>query len=233
MPMAAPPDRVESESAGRRPPRNSVEAGVRLWWQVADVPFNRAWYPELIALIGVGPPPSYAAVTENVTRIRLQDEAIGTAPTQPSPRPGMLACRPAADTVAAVAIKPGDAVIASRYVGPPLEDATVVALGEERPQGLGGETDAIKTATVRFADGQTATVAADGLLPGGPNYVVRTPDGETWCESAAEIAEAIGNYVKAGAADANLSKVSVVLMPPDQRTGVGQELSAGDFYVAI
>lgn len=123
-------------------------------------------------------------------------------------------------------------MIASRYVGPPFEDATVVEVGEERPQALGGETEVIKTATVRFADGQTATVAAERLLPGGPNYVVRTPEGETWCESAAEITDAIGAYVESGAEGASLSKVSVFLMPPGQRAGAGQELSADDFYVA-
>jgi hypothetical protein len=90
-----------------------------------------------------------------------------------------------------VAVKPGDVVIAPRYVGPPLEDATVIALGEEGQQALTGESEVIKTATVRYADGEEKTVAADSLLPGGPNYSVGTPDGDTRCESAAQITEAI------------------------------------------
>jgi hypothetical protein len=74
-------------------------------------------------------------------------------------------------------------------------------------------------------------VAADSLLPGGPNYVVRTPVGKTWCESAAEIADAIAGYVESGTEGATLSKVSVVVMPPNQRTGTGQQLSPNDFCV--
>jgi hypothetical protein len=130
-----------------------------------------------------------------------------------------------------VAIKPGDAVISSRYAGPPLEDATLVEFGEERKQALSGEAEVIKTATIRFADGKTVTRSADGLLPGGPNYSVNTPDGDTWCESAAEITEVIAKYVESGAEGASLNKVTVIFMPPGQKTGNGQQLSPVDFYV--
>lgn len=108
----------------------------------------------------------------------------------------------------------------------------MIEVGEERQQAVSGEAQVVKTATVRYADGETKTVAADSLLPGGPNYSVRTPDGETWCESAAEITDAIGQYVQSGADGASLNKVSVIFMPPGQRTGTGQQLSPADFYVA-
>ena len=110
-------------------------------------------------------------------------------------------------------------------------DATVVEVGEERQQAVSGEEQVIKTATVRYADGEQKTLAADSLLPGGPNYSVRTPDGETWCQSAAEITDAIGRYVESGAEGASLNKVSVTLLPPGRRTGTGQPLSPADFYV--
>jgi len=129
-------------------------------------------------------------------------------------------------------LKRGDAVIAQRYVGPPREDATVVSLDHQTSSSLTGQASAVPTATVRFADQQTATVAVESLLPGGPYYAVTTPDGETWCESAAEIRAAISAYVESRAEGANLNKVSVVFMPPSQeRTGTGQQLSPTDFYV--
>jgi hypothetical protein len=43
-----------------------------------------------------------------------------------------------------VAVKPGDAVIAPRYVGPPLEDATALELGEERQRAMTGEGEVIR-----------------------------------------------------------------------------------------
>lgn len=145
----------------------------------------------------------------------------------------MLARRsPDRDRCYGRAVKTGDSVIASRYAGPPREDATVVSLGEEAQTSLTGQTSTVQTATVRFADKQTATVAVDSLLPGGPYYVVTTPDGQTWCDSAEQIAEAIATYVESSAEGATLNKVSVVFMPPSQgRTGTGQQLSPTDFYV--
>ena len=122
--------------------------------------------------------------------------------------------------------------MAWRYVGGPFMDATVLKVGEQRQQALSGEGSAIESATIRFEDGHTTKVAADGLLPGGPNYSVHTPDGETWCESAAEITDAIAKYVESGAKGASLNKVSVVFMPPGQRTGNGRQLSPAEFYVA-
>jgi hypothetical protein len=61
---------------------------------------------------------------------------------------------------------------------------------------------------------------------------VRTPIGESWCDSAAEISDAIEQYMTSSDGQKSLAKVAVTLMPPGQRTGVETPLNAADFYVA-
>jgi hypothetical protein len=129
-------------------------------------------------------------------------------------------------------LKVGDPVIASHFVGPPLVDGVVVATGTKKVQGLAGEGATLKTITVRFADGAEAELDARAVLPGGPNYAVRTSIGESWCASAAEISDAIEQYMTSSDEQKSLAKVAVILMPPGQRTGVGTPLNAADFYVA-
>jgi hypothetical protein len=126
--------------------------------------------------------------------------------------------------------KPDDPIIASRYVGPPLMDAVVVKTGVKSIKAMGHESEEIPTVTVRFADGKEAEVDARSV-PGGPHYAVTTPIGETWCSSAEEIGEAIGVYMNSNEQRRSLAKVSVVLMPPGQKTGVGTPLNPTDFYV--
>jgi hypothetical protein len=110
-------------------------------------------------------------------------------------------------------------------------DAVFVKDGAKKVQAMSGASETIPRITLRFPDGTEAEVDATSVLPGGPNYVVTTPLGETWCESADEIAAAIGEYMNSDAQQKSLAKVAVILMPPGQRTGVGTELNPTDFYV--
>ena len=97
--------------------------------------------------------------------------------------------------------------------------------------GDGRSECALETITVRFVDGAEAELDARAVLPGGPNYAVRTPIGESWCGSAAD-SVAIDQYMTSSDELKSLAKVAVTLMPPGQRTGVGTPRNAADFYVA-
>src|SRR5687767_7981135 len=127
-----------------------------------------------------------------------------------------------------MALKAGDRVVATRYVGPPFEDAVVIKVGSRSVKPMHGAGDEVPTATIRFvADGSEVEVAADGLRPAPAFYAVKLGDADMQHDSIADVVAAVEEYLAADGASAK--DVAIFAVEPGQDVGAGTRLALSDF----